>query len=468
MRLIWAVVSLCLAPLAHAGTPPGSIDSFVAAELPASGAPGVAWAVVEDGKIRADARGEALAGSGTKLTPDTPFVLGSLSKSFTAMAVMQLAEAGKLDLDTGIARYLKDFAGGPAQAITIRQLLGHSSGYSTLQGNQTHQDRTGAPDELARAVVAIAQTAPAYPPGARWEYSNLNYQILGALIETLSGEDYAHYVERHILAPIGMTHSFVADGRRHDEAARGHVPWFFARRALEPRDTVRLTAPQGGVFASAGDVARYLAVMMNGADDVITAESKALMLRPASAAFPFYGLGWFIDGARGTMFHTGSSPGVETLMTMIPAQRKGAVVLVNAGSGIGFGETAPLREGIVARALGIDAPDEDGRWTQKALYAALVATPFVFLLAMIWALRHRAALRAKSGAFGLFSLWFPLLATLAMAGFLLFAVPPMFGVSRGTLALFQPDLALTFEAIAATGVAWALLRLALAYSGRRA
>ena len=240
MRYILALLALGIATALQASVPSGSIDDFITTEMPISGAPGLAYAVVEDGVIHSDARGEMLIGSGRKVTPDTPFVLGSISKSFTAMAVMQLVEAGKVDLDTGISQYLDVFSGRPSGAITIRQLLSHTSGYSTLQGNQTPTDLTQSKDALSRQVKRIAQWTPAYEPGAKWEYSNANYQILGALIEAVSGRDYASYIETEILEPIGMEHSFVADGQSHDEMATGHRPWFGTKRPIEGSMTDRV------------------------------------------------------------------------------------------------------------------------------------------------------------------------------------------------------------------------------------
>ena len=183
MRCILALLALGMATALQASVPSGSIDDFIVTEMPTSGAPGLAYAVVEDGRIHSEARGEILIGSGREMTPDTPFLLGSISKSFTAMAVMQLVEAGKVDLDTGISHYLQPFVGRPSGAITIRQLLSHTSGYSTLQGNEAPTDHTQGNDALSRQVNRIAQWTPAYKPGAKWEYSNANYQILGALIE---------------------------------------------------------------------------------------------------------------------------------------------------------------------------------------------------------------------------------------------------------------------------------------------
>ncbi len=447
----------------------GSIDEVIDREMPASGVPGMSYAVVTDGEVTAaGARGVVRVGEDTALTPDTPFVIGSISKSVTALAVMQLVEAGQVELDADIGGYLDVFADRPSGAITVRQLLSHTSGFSTLQGNISHSDATGGADELEHKVDAIAAMTPAHRPEETWEYSNANYEVLGRLIEVVSGRDYQSYVTTDILQPVGMTHSFVSDGEAHDGMATGHRPWFWTKRPLADTATSRGMAPAGGIVASAGDVARYLGVMMNGEDDVLSADGKALMMAPAGAASPFYGLGWFIDSDNRTVWHSGSTPGVETLATMIPGESRGVVVLVNGGSGVGFGETAQLRNAVTAQALGLDYAGEGSRWAQKALFLGLVLLPVGYVLSMAWAWRHRTAIRAKRGGFGLFSLWFPLLTTGVAAGVILWLVPGLLGSPLGTLWLFQPDLGLALVATAVTGVLWAAFRLAVAYAGRPA
>jgi CubicO group peptidase (beta-lactamase class C family) len=468
---ILAVAVLGASALAPAGVPAGSIEDFIDAETPAAGVPGLAYAVVADGEITsAGARGVLRSGGDAQVTPDTPFVAGSIAKSFTALAVMQLVEAGKIDLDTEVSQYLDGFSGQPAGGVTTRQLLSHTSGFSTLQGNTSHADTAGGTDELARQVDGLADVTPAYAPGERWEYSNTNYQILGRLIEVVSGQDYQAYVATRILDPVGMQDSFVADGKVHDAMATGHRPWFTTKRPLPENTTDRATAPQGGIIASANDLARYLQMMMNGQDDVLSAEGKAQMMRPASTASPFYGFGWFIDSANRTVWHSGSTPGVETLATMAPAEKKAVVVLVNGGSGLGFGETAQLRNGITALALGLDYDGEGSRIWQKVLFISLVALPIIYLLSMIWAWRHRAAIRAKSqsGISGRFSLWFPLLTTLVAAWAIFFLVPKVGGAPIGTIRLFAPDFGWALIATALTGVLWAVFRLGVAYTGRPA
>ena len=466
MRTLIAMVALALSAAVPTSAQGASIDQVIDREMPASGVPGLAYAVVSDGDITlAGARGVVRRGSDKKVTPDTPFLTGSVSKSFTALSVMQLVEAGKIDLDTPVSRYLDGFSGRPAGVITVRQLLSHTSGFSTLQGNASHTDTTGGKDELARRVDRLSGVTPAHASGQRWEYSNANYQVLGRVVEVVSGQEYQTYVAENILDPVGMSHSFVADGEVHESMATGHTPWFGTKRPLSENRPPRGTAPQGGIVASANDLARYLQTMMNGRDDVLSARGKSLMMRPASAASPFYGLGWFVDSANRTVWHSGTSPGYESLATMIPSEKKAVVVLVNAGSGTGFGETTQLRNAITAQALGLDYDGEGSRLSQKALFISLVLLPFGYALSMIWAWRHRGDIRAKSGVFGLFSLWFPLLTTLAAAWVVLHLVPSLFGTPLANIRLFQPDLGLALIATAVMGVLWAVFRLAVAYTG---
>ena len=467
MKALVVMVALGLSGAVPTSVPSGAIDDVIDSEIVGSGAPGLAYAVVVDGKLTsAGGRGVVRLGGEKAVTPDTPFLTGSISKSFTALAVMQLVERGEIQLGAEVSQYLDVFSGRPAGDITIRQLLSHTSGYSTGQGNASHTDSIGGTDELARRVDQLADVAPAHASGAEWEYSNTNYQVLGRVVEVVSGQEYQAYVAEHILEPVGMRNSFVSDGEVHPSMATGHRPWFGTKKPLPENRTQRATAPQGGIVASAHDLARYLQMMMNGHDDVLSAEGKSLMMRPASAAAPFYGLGWFVDSGNGTVWHSGTSPGYETLATMMPSEKKAVVVLVNAGSGVGFGETAQLRNAITAQALGLDYDGEGMRLSQKMLFVSLVLLPFVYAISMIWAWRHRVGLRAKSGVFGVFSLWFPLLTTLAAAWVVLHLVPNLFGTPLANIRLFQPDLGVALIATAVTGVLWAVFRLAVAYTGR--
>lgn len=476
--LVVATIAVCLSVVLGAKTaaadPPGEggvapdamVEQALDREFGPSAVPGVAYAVVDDGEVTAaGARGVTRAADDTAVTPDTPFLIGSVSKSFTALAIMQLVEAGRIDLDGTLATYLGEFAGHRAEGVTVRQLLTHTSGYSTLQGNQSEAPEGGTSDTLAGRVAQLTDVDPAHPPGERWEYSNTNYLLLGRIVEVVSGQSFQRYVDDNVLEPIGMAHSFVADGTVHDDMAVGHTPWFGTKRPLPSNVTPRSTAPAGGIVASAADVALYLQTLMNGRDDVLSAEGKKLMLS-ASAASPSYGFGWFIDSSMGTVWHSGLTPGVESLATMTPTEHKAVIVLVNGSSGVGFGETAPLLNAVTTAALGLGPPGDNSRWPQQTLFLGLALLPIIYLLAIAWAWWRRARIRAKSGPSGLFSLWFPLLTTLVTAWVMLVLVPNQFGAPLSTITLYQPDLGLLLILGAATGLLWAAVRLVIAYAGR--
>lgn len=464
MLRISALILLLAAIIAPASA--GELDDFVAAQMESSALPGVAWAVVDADAVTTGADGTA---DGERdVTPDTPFLLGSISKSFTALAIMQLAEAGKVDLDQSVAHYLGDFAGKPAGAITLRQLLSHTSGLSTLQGNSAPPETEALSDAISRRAAWYAQREPAYAPGTRWEYSNANYLILGRVIEAVSGMPYPAYIAAHIFEPLGMDASYVSGEGRHTGLAQGYTPWFGSFRPTEMQWAGLGSAPQGGIVSTAIDLARYLQMMMNGEDDVLSAAGKARMLEPASDVSPGYGFGWMLDADEGSAYHTGMSPGFETIAAMLPAQRRGVVVLTNGTSGMGFAETTDLRLGLVARALDLPQGADTGSTLRKVNFLALAAAPVVLVLAMIWAWIRREPLSAKrSTAFGLFSLWFPLLAMAGVAWVCVVLIPQLFGVPISTLGLFQPDMTLLLKATAVLGVLWAVVRLAIAYGRTR-
>ncbi len=466
MLRISAIMMLLLAMMAPASA--NELDDFVAAEMRDSALPGVAWAVIDGDEITTGAHGTADAAREEPVTADTPFLLGSISKSFTALAIMQLAEAGKLDLDARVSRYLPVFEGKTAGAITLRQLLSHTSGLSTFQGNSAPADTEALPDAIARRAAWFAQQEPAYAPGSRWEYSNANYLILGRVIEVASGMPYAGYIETRILQPLGMEHSYVSGDGQHSALAQGFTPWFGSMRATETKWAGLGSAPQGGIVSTASDLARYLRMMMNGQDDVLSAKGKARMLQPANDTSPGYGFGWMLDGDEHSAYHTGMSPGFDTIAAMLLGKRRGVVVLTNGTSGMGFAESTDLRLGLVARALGLPQTTDTGSTMRKVNFLALAAAPVILLLAIVWAWLKREALRAKrSSAFGRVSLWLPLFAMGAVAWVCVVLIPQLFGVPLSTLSLFQPDMALLLKATAVLGVVWAVVRLGMAYGGGR-
>lgn len=465
MRLRWAFAAVVfLASSLSASTAESPLDAFVKAELSASAAPGLAYARIEDGEVFVRGFGEKAKGDGESVSADTLFPIGSVTKSFTALAIMQLVEAEDLALDDPISAHIAAFAGSPASEVTLLQLLNHTSGYSTVQGNSYHAQADASQLGLVEYAEQLALVTPARTPGAVWEYSNANYQILGAVIEQTSGQSYADYIDQHIFEPLGMADSVVAVGADPTAMVTGHRPWFGGVRSSSGGEGYSINAPAGGIAASARDMGLYLAMWLSGEDDILLAKAKARMIKPSGPASPLYGLGWSIDPALGTVYHTGLVPGAETLASFNPTERKGVVVMVNANGGLGFADTWYLIGGTGARALGQVHQDDGSRWGPKVAYLSIALLPPMFVLLAIVSWRGRSALQAKrESTLGKLSLWLPLAAMAGLAWFLIGLLPRVFGGSITTLQLYQPDFAWCLIAAAILAPAWAALRLGLAY-----
>lgn len=454
-----------LASIISASTTRSDIDTFIETELPRSAAPGLAYARVSNGEITASGFGKTVRGSDEAVTSDTLFPIGSVTKSFTALAIMQLVEANKLMLDDPVSQHLPAFAKGPANGVTVRQLLNHTSGFSTVQGNSQHGNADASQLGLIEYAEQLAQVAPTNAPGAVWEYSNANYQILGAVIEQVSGKRYADYIQERIFEPLGMTNSLVVIGPNPAGMAAGHRPWFGSVRASAGGEGYPINAPAGGIVASAEDMGRYLSMWLSGEDDILSAKSKAAMVTASGPASPLYGLGWSLDPERGVAYHTGLVPGAEALASFSPAEKKGVAVLVNANGGLGFADTWYLIGGVGTQAMGQPHDDDGSRWGPRIAYLSIAILPPLFVLFAIVSWRGRSALIAKRESLsGKLSLWFPSVAMLGLAWFLIWPLPSIFGGSIATLQLYQPDFAWCLIATAFLAPAWAAFRLVLAYS----
>jgi CubicO group peptidase (beta-lactamase class C family) len=187
-----------------------AIDTYVTSQMQRLHIPGVALGIVHKNQI-VYTRGYGVADpAGRPMTPQTPFVLASLSKSFTSLAVMQLVTQGKIELDAPVQRYLPWFHVATPRAssqITIRNLLTHTSGLSLYLGGL----RLAQPNEIIEQFVrGMSTTRLTMPVGEQFQYSNANYAVLGLVIQVASGQAYGAYIQRHIFDPLEMHQSFVS------------------------------------------------------------------------------------------------------------------------------------------------------------------------------------------------------------------------------------------------------------------
>jgi CubicO group peptidase (beta-lactamase class C family) len=313
------------------------LDAWTAHSVMQQRLPGVALTVVHgDRPVWTKAFGYADVSAKAPATPQTRYRIGSITKTFTALAILQLHQEGKLRLDDRVRDHVTTTA-PHARSIglldgTLRELLMHSSG---LQRDLPGTWWT-APSFPAQFPDDFSAT---YPPGTEWKYSNVGYALLGEVIAAASGEPWARYIERRILEPLGMADTEALPQREAAGLAMGysrprpgepHVP--AARIDLGP------VSPAGSMASTIEDMGRYLAFHMSGGGAVLGGKSLREMHRPQWLHDDWqtaWGLGVRVrrvDG-RARVGHPGTAPGFAALMEFIPALKLGVVALTNADDG---------------------------------------------------------------------------------------------------------------------------------------
>jgi CubicO group peptidase (beta-lactamase class C family) len=324
--------------------PSDAVDAYMQAQLEEWHIPGAALIIVQDGQVT-HLRTFGQARAGIPITPQTPFEIGSCSKSLTALAVMQLSEAGQIDLNAPIQRYLSWFHVADENAsgrITIRHLLAHTSGLPTIATNSlTMVNLDGK--TLEQQVRSMSDLSITAAPGTLYQYSNFNYMTLALIIETVSGQSYGDYLQKNVFSPLDMQNSFTdpAIARQHG-LSDGHTWWFEVPfRSLESPRLDMLGA--GYIMVSPEDMSHYLIVQLNGGiygnTRVLSENGVTIMHTPAQLpeGQPYYGMGWASSEYAGqtVVNHDGKSASFTCSMILLPDRRTGIAVMANVSSLLG-------------------------------------------------------------------------------------------------------------------------------------
>ncbi len=333
------------------------LESYVFQRMSESGIVGLSFAVVEDGGI-GYSRGFGFRDfdRGTSSTPETTCCVGSVTKPFTALAVMQLHERGLLDLDDPIDRYV-DFRARPmGEPILVRHLLSHSSGLPSLGyaevtlGMATDTTDEWYPIASPRDLLVFMEGAEDWAlakPGTRHAYLNEGYILLGAIVEKVSGVGYAEYVKQNILEPLQMRRSTFdeEDVERDDDVATPYVTRDGGKVAT--RYPYGQMIADGGLMSNAVDMARFVSALLNGGEldgaRVASPDTVSEMMEPKirtseepydGVSYRGYGYGLRVkEGFLGhrLVYHSGSVYGSSGYMGLVPDEGVGVVILANGG-----------------------------------------------------------------------------------------------------------------------------------------
>ncbi|HTP06943.1 MAG TPA: serine hydrolase domain-containing protein [Anaerolineae bacterium] len=299
--------------------------------------PGLAVGVWHAGIEQAAGFGVTSVENPLPVTPDTLFQVGSISKTFTATALMMLREAGKVDLDTPLRTYLPNFRLSDedvAARATIKHLLTHTGGWLGDYFN----DFGFGDDAQVKMLNEIAKLPQFTPLGEVWSYCNTGFNIAGRIIEVITGQTYEAAIKEMILDPLGMnmtfyfphevmTYRFAVGHEISDRAAKVARPWPIGRAGH----------PVGGIVSTVIDLLKYARFHLGNGSGLLKPESIKLMQTPivTGSGLDVFGLSWFITpiGDTPILRHGGATHGFTADFTLVPSQQFAITTLTNSDEG---------------------------------------------------------------------------------------------------------------------------------------
>jgi CubicO group peptidase (beta-lactamase class C family) len=312
------------------------IEKAVSSFMSANGVPGIGVAVVLEGEpVWSAGFGMSDLEDSAPATSSTLFRLGSISKPITALAVLQLWERGKLDLDTPVQKYCPAFP-QKEWPITTRELLGHLGGIR----HYSSDGKGDIPEDSARHFASMEESLQIFAadplvakPGTKFNYSTYGYTLLGCVLEGATSQKYVDFVRENIFKPAGMAQTQADD---FFAVIPHRTRWYHKDKSGAVRNAGVLDSsykiPGGGLISSADDMARFEAAIL--ADKLLKRTTRDVMwtvLQPTEGKPSHYALGWFVAEKFGlrTAGHTGGQQGTDTAFLIAPDRRAGVVVLAN-------------------------------------------------------------------------------------------------------------------------------------------
>ena len=333
LRNLACVLPLCILAASNSARA-DRVDDYVRSEMAKHGIPGVALKIIREGKaIKTATYGLANLELKVPVKAETVFEIGSITKQFTAAGILLLVQDGKLSVDDRISRHLKDTPASWAN-ITVRHLLTHTSGlnnYTGLDGFQLTKHLTQ--EQFIRAIGDLPMD---FAPGESWKYCNTGFNLLGYIIENLSGKHYWDFMSDRIFQPVGMSSTtnrlpgLIITNRADGYEQTNHV------HNNRDFDLTEIFAA-GAIASTVGDLAKWNAAL--DGERLLNARTKEAMWTPTklnSGKATTYGFGWFIDRLEGhkNIGHGGSTSGFSATIQRFPDDKLAIIILTNTDESV--------------------------------------------------------------------------------------------------------------------------------------
>ncbi|WP_458122703.1 serine hydrolase domain-containing protein [Paenibacillus sp. Z3-2] len=419
------------------------IETFMKEALEEYHIPGASLTVVHNGQtIFQDSWGTMSDGSA--VAEDTTFLIGSVSKPLTSLAIMTLVEDGKIKLDEPIEAYIPWFKyqTDGTKSITVRHLLEQTSGISAYDGMKV-TDQQGRDKEkgITQAVTELSGVKLSRVPGEAYEYNSANYLLLGAIIEAVSNQSFSAFMDTHIFSPLGMNNT---TANYKSAVDKGFVPGFHSWVGKPVKGDGlydQSGAPYGYMTSTASDLTKFIKFMLNGGELLTEQSLKQLQTPPQNGKR--YGLGWhFPRTGNNYPYHTGATPEYKSEIFFIPGQDLGAVLLTNKYHELEAVSYLSIMEGIRSimngKNPGLAQLDVSTQWITLGVVLLLAIISFISLIR----LKRRTRINKK--------LW---VSTGILSVIFAVGLIPLFtysmGVSWRTVGLFLPDIEFLIQCLIA-------------------
>jgi CubicO group peptidase (beta-lactamase class C family) len=403
-----------------------------------------------------------------------------VTKSFTALAIMQLTEAGRVQLDAPVQRYLPWWRVADPDAstqITVRHLLYQVSGLSKATGNAYATSSDTRDSTLEDRVRALRTAKLTQPVGTTWQYSNANYWTLGMIVQAVSGQSYETYIQQHIFDPLQMRNSYTsrAEAEQHGLPTQ-HRYWYgFPIAAELPFDRGGLGA--GGLSSSALDMARYLGIYLNdgrsGATALVSPAGAAELQRPGvpTGVDASYAMGWVVSQLHGvqTVSHDGSDFGSHANVVLVPDREWGVVVMENAENSpdefFGSHRMTLIANGVTDMLMGQQPPAPTSSsttlWVVYGFVLGIIALQVGGIARSVKIIRvwRVVPLQRPKGALRIgVRVGLPLLVSWSWALIVLVGLPRIISAPLPAILAGLPDLGYPLLASAVLAFGWGLIR----------
>lgn len=432
------------------------LERFINQQIELYNIPGVAVGIVEPGQD-AYFKGFGISNeNGAPVSEKTSFRIASVTKTFTAVTIMQLVEEQKISIDAPVTTYIPWFKTknkSNSDRVLVKHLLNHKSGFTRKIGNLYLDNKDTSTEGVKNAIAKLRHFELTRLPGTQYEYSNTNYQILGYILEQVEQASYESIIEDRIFNKLGMDNSFIANKPRNvSDLSQGFIYWFGLPQVTNIIDG-RLDIAAGSIYSSVEDLNLYIADILSENGKLLTAQTKKRMFAKEEMDGEFYySLGWMIfqqDDFK-VIFHTGSYYGFSAVSSFLPEHKIGISVLVNINTAFGHANIHRFIRGIQGIVVNRSENSAEPDFYEKGVLWFVYLLPFTIILFGLIEIKKYKTGKKLALAHPLIlkevvlRVIFPSIFPLGICYLLLMLVPSLYAINLKTLALSEPS---TFAAI---------------------